>query len=667
MEAGPIIHTEQFVRSYAETRTSGAFPGELVGQETSLVSQLFFGRDDAENDLREGLLRGVVFRPNYAYRKALSGQKSLIIGRKGSGKSAICRRLATPEGHQGPSILITPDDTAGDEIRRFELQGVTADTAKSLIWRYVFAVHAARHLTTHARTAHGRRIPASVRALRSFLHANGESGEASLYDRLRRGVSGLQEANLSLKAFGVEATFGMSGASEGAQASRQLEVLEDGVATAFAELSCADSHPPLLFLVDQLEQVWTIDPESHALVTGLLLAAKHVTGHYGSAVRTALFIRADIYDTLNFGDGDKFHSDEIRITWTHDGLKDLALARARASLGASLTSEDLWGQLFPPYVRGEPITDYLFQRALPRPRDVIQFLNICQSVADERGGPTITEDDVLQATELFSRWKLQDLAKEYLINHPFLRSLFALFENTGYVVMRPALTARFESHREALHRAFPAYTESLTPQGVIDVLYGASFLGVRRGNDIVYAGGTEVPPQPGEDEFQVHPCFRPALSSLSSVELPAYLPNWTRNAVVDQTVLLSRISGADVGLAANRDVRLLSEVVGACERLMRQLARSGLPESTRSEVYVQIGHVMAAAGAEREQFRDGDALDIQAHVLAASDYFDRLAAQLGTHGFRDRPITRRLEDEARALIRSIGGAAGGGMGSDSAP
>ncbi len=134
--------------------------------------------------------------------------------------------------------------------------------------------------------------------MRSFLEANGESDDARLYERLRRGIGRLQSADLSLKAFGVEAALGIGGASEGAEASRQLDVLEAGVQAGFADLDCARRHPPLLLLVDQLEQVWTIEPESHALVTGLLLAAKHAISFYGNAVRTALFIRADIYDTL---------------------------------------------------------------------------------------------------------------------------------------------------------------------------------------------------------------------------------------------------------------------------------------------------------------------------------------------------------------------------------
>ncbi|MGW4541676.1 P-loop ATPase, Sll1717 family [Streptomyces chartreusis] len=602
-------------------------------RQVGSVRQLFFGRDDAENDLTDGLLSGTVFRPNYAYREVLSGRKSLIIGRKGSGKSAICRRLAAADGHPGACLVITPDDAAGEEIRRFELQGVTADTAKSLIWRYVFAVHAARHLTLHARAAHGRRPPPAVRALRTFLRTNDESDDARLYDRLRRGARGLQSANLSLKAFGVETALGVNGASEGARASRQLEVLEDGVADAFAALGCADTHPPLLYLVDQLEQVWTVDADSHALVTGLLLAAKHVTDRYGRAVRTALFIRADIYDTLNFSDGDKFHSDEIRITWTHEGLRDVALARARASLGAELTADQLWGQLFPPSVRGEPTAEYLFGRALPRPRDTIQFLNACRSVADERGGPVITEEDVLAATERFSRWKLQDLAKEYLVNHPFLRTLFAMFENSGYFVTREMIETRFEVRREALHQDFPAYTSSLTPAGVIDVLYEAGFLGVWRGDGVVYSGGIQAPPGPGEDEFHVHPCFRPALNSLSAERVAA----------------------------GHQGVLLRSDVDGACQRLRRLLNRVPLPSPAHVETLGEILSIETEALRRRTENRA--ATSAQLGVVAGR--FETLAEELATGGHGDHAVTRRLLSEARALTRTSGGAIGSGQGSNS--
>jgi hypothetical protein len=175
-----------------------------------VLAQLHFGREDAERDVTEGLLLRGGFLPNAAYRGALSGRKMLIIGRKGSGKSAICMQLMSDGegGHRGGKVLVTPDEAAGEEIRRFELQGLPGDSAKALIWRYVFAVHAARYLVEHAKGAHdGGHKTDSVKALGRFLKQNGEApdGGGRLVERLAQGARGLQ-TSLSLEAFGVKAS-----------------------------------------------------------------------------------------------------------------------------------------------------------------------------------------------------------------------------------------------------------------------------------------------------------------------------------------------------------------------------------------------------------------------------------------------------------------------------
>src|SRR5262249_50590590 len=150
----------------------------------------------------------------------------------------------------------------------------------------------------------------------------------------------------------LKASVGIKGQSEGANATRQLEVIEGGVARAFAELGCAQQHNPFVILVDQLEQVWEGDADSNAMVRGLLLAGQQVAGTtYGSALRCVLFLRSDIYDSLVFSEGDKFRGDEMRIDWAPDELCEVALTRARASLGMStLSYDELWGEIFPAYV-----------------------------------------------------------------------------------------------------------------------------------------------------------------------------------------------------------------------------------------------------------------------------------------------------------------------------
>ncbi|MEU9455995.1 hypothetical protein [Streptomyces sp. NPDC048277] len=626
-----------------------------------VLAQLHFGREDAERDVTEGLLLRGGFLPNAAHRAALSGRKMLIIGRKGAGKSAICMRLMSDSGHGGGKVLVTPDEAAGEEIRRFELQGLPGDSAKALIWRYVFAVHAARHLVTHAKSDHGKRFD-SVKALERFLKQNGESaGEDRLVDRLAQGARGLQ-TSLSLEAFGIKAGLDLSQSpSEGARAARQLEIVERGVARAFADLGCDGAvHPPLLLMVDQLEQVWSAEPDANSMVIGLLLAAKHAAGLYGRSARFLLFLRADIYDSLSFGEGDKFHGDELRITWTEQALRDLALARARASVGQGLTEEQLWKELFPRTVGGEEITAYLFGRCLPRPRDAIQFLNACVEKAWlEQERDRITEADVVQAGRQFSEWKLKDLTSEYLVAHPFLRNLFPLFQNTGYVVTRAGLGRRFEAAADTLHHDFPAYANVLTLSGAIDLLYGVGFLGVRRGNDVVYAGDDGLPVQPHETEFQVHPCFRAALGSTTALDLRRFEPQLLGARIASGTLSPAALGSSSL----NRDDRLLMQLARSCHSIVAQVGRAvGVTSDVRDEITMQVNRILDQVNRISSGAVSVLGVDMDEYLRTTAHYFTTLAAQLRADGLDETTgigdVVRRIQEEERRLRRSAGGAYG---------
>src|SRR5881227_3675884 len=100
------------------------------------LAELYFGRDDAELDIADGGLLRAGFLPTPAYEAARRARKHLIIGRKGSGKSAICRTLAAQHDPVLVTLLVTPDALSAEEIRRFELRGVEPGMAKRMLWRY---------------------------------------------------------------------------------------------------------------------------------------------------------------------------------------------------------------------------------------------------------------------------------------------------------------------------------------------------------------------------------------------------------------------------------------------------------------------------------------------------------------------------------------------------
>lgn len=632
-------------------------------EQADLVTSLYFGRDDAERDMAEGLLRAG-FLPTRAYAAVLSGQKTLVIGRKGSGKSAICMQLLQAGTRAGGTVLVAPDDAAGDELRRFELQGLNLQTAKSLIWRYVFAVQAAQYLVQHSKN-HGRKTPASVKSLGRFLKANGESRNERFYDRVLSGTRKLQEASFSLTAFGVTGSVDLKGQAEGAKAAKQLDAIERGVARAFADLGCAGNHEPFLILIDQVEQVWTGDESSKAMVMGLLLAGQHVAGAvYGGALRCALFLRSDIYDVLDYTETDKFHSDEIRIDWTVSELCEVGLARARASLTLDLTSDRLWTEVFPQRVDGEEIRAYLFRRSLPRPRDIIQFLNQCKDRAAGRAALRISEQDVRDATRQFSEWKLLDLAREYQVNFPFLAQVFVMFENFGYIVTRRSLQRRIQTHEASLRRQFPDYADAFVVDALLGVLYAIGFLGVKRGNNVVYAGGAHAGIQPSESEFHIHPCFRVALHALEASDINAFqdaVDIAQGVQVGDGNVQRNLYFGRDIATSPSRDSLLLEDLADSCERILRLLGRLDMPAEARAQVRDQLGRILDSTARQRDSLAQGDAaLAAADHVVQAADYLNTLATQLRHSGMTDSEsgvsLIRLLQDEASRLMRLVGGA-----------
>lgn len=610
---------------------------------------LYFGRDDAESDFGEGGLLRAGFLRTTAYEAALAGKKQLIIGRKGSGKSAICMTLAA-NGHGYVASLVTPDAMSLDEIRRFELQGVTYQMAKSLFWRYMLGLQAAKYVVAHARSHHRKSIPDSVDQLRKFLVANDQNDDPHFHEQFWRSIQRLK--SLSLGAFGVKVSVEIDAPSEGLRTSSQLELIERYVRTALSDLACPAEHPRLLLLIDQLEQIWSNDPESDAMVTGLLLATKHVARSF-PGIRCVVFLRADIYDVLQFAERDKFRGDEMRIDWTPGNLLDLLLVRARASMGRPITTDDLWTLLFPPTIDQEPAYSYLISHTLRRPRDLIQLANLCRDTADKNGHDSITDSDVKEAEVRFSQWKLDDLEAEYRVNYPFLSDLFGPFQNSGYIISRTGLVERFSPLLEALRKRFPELAPALTLDAIIDILYGVGFLGVRRKTQTVYSYQDPVRIEPNECQFYIHPCFRQALRSSTATDLQPYRP--PPIDLLDAEILNNASRIGEVRLRSAWRYYGQGTIAECAQRILERLNNPQLPPEVAVEIGAQIRQMSEYAKKmlDRLNQNECDELELSGYIRWTCQFLLDLARELQDGGMADnqpiQTIARAIEDEARRL------------------
>lgn len=560
------------------------------------LARLYFGKDDAEADVSEGGLLQQGFVRTRAYEEAYSGRKSLIIGRKGSGKSAICYMLQCSPLEGWGTVLVTPDEISADELRRFELAGITRERSKMLVWRYVFAVAIAKHIVSSSSTSSSD----TVSALRRFLRENGEVVELTFQEKFWRILERLK-ASLSLEAFGVKVEGEVGGSSAeppsaGLRIDAQLDTLEKNIMRAWRE---DRSISNVMLLVDQVDLVWSNDRNSDLMVIGLLLAAKRLQHVFKHHVRPVVFLRTDIYDLLQFPDRDKFRGDEWHINWKPEGLLDLLHQRARASLGDPIDEESFWAQMFPKAINSEPIKEYLVSRTLMRPRDIIQFANACRDIASTRGQvKRIGTEDVLSALALYSNWKLSDLINEWRINYPFLSDSFAVFSNTSFLISRGKFEKRFAAVHGALVARYPGYENALTVQGVLEILYGISFLGVIRDGRACFAYEDPNTIGPGESSFVIHPCFREALRSTSSLELQPYT-EW--EGILTEEVQRGH-SKRGYGFRAVRgtpSVRIFFYLRETVERL--QAATHGFPDDLRGEILHSLQRMAADADKIRSE------------------------------------------------------------------
>lgn len=569
-----------------------------------------------------------------AFDEALAGSKTLIIGRKGSGKSAICLMLQNDLQSDDRCSLITPDEISADEIRRFHLPGIPPEQSKLLIWRYVFAVQVAKFLVTAGQKIQNKTssVNEKLASVRKFLLDNGEIEDLTFTERFWKVIERLKGA-ISVEAFSVKVSVDgkVEAPSPGAKAHDQLDVVEAHLNGAAIALGLKGTSKPLHLLVDQIEKVWSNDRESDAMVVGLLLAAKELHKRFEFVVCT-VFLWTDIYEQLQFQDRDKLRGDEFHIDWDEEHLLDLISARAQASLGSPISDEALWHGLFEGEVDSLACKHFLISRTLMRPRDIIQLCNACRDTARNSRHERIDEGDIKKALALYSNWKLNDLQNEWSVNYPFLSDVFVLLANSSYLFNRTTFESSLDQVKRDLGSRYPSLSHVFSTDTLLSVLYSIGLLGVVRNSRTCYAysQNTERQVKSQDREFVIHPCFRNALQSTSAIKLSPFESEFDANS----RGLLSRFvrearHGLFESLRPARYERGFMYLIESVGQLRLRIEKTSLPEELRQEIGVNLM-------AMRDELRQAMELDVSDPFIV-QNVVARLHRHLGQ-------LTERLND-----------------------
>ena len=332
------------------------------------VRSIDLGASNAESDAR--LAEYFVTTPYV--EEALGGRKTLFLGRKGSGKSALFRefpRLLAESRPDMATVSLTPDEYLWDALRRYRESGLSDLAAHRNAWKLTLAVQIAAQLVTHNYPAQSD-AERAAETMRNFLKDN-FGDEVLPAGGIVKVLRDLRSFNLSAFGFGA-------GVTKDEQAEGNIT---PGVIAKLMELirACLE-QVGVVVLIDRLDEEWDGSHEAERLLIALLMVSKELNDSMGpdslgGGLKVLVFLRSDIYGGLGadptgpqFDDQDKHRGTEQVLTWTVPELREMLTAR----LPDGLDADDLFesGQM-----RGESSAfSYIVTRTFLRPREVIQFV-----------------------------------------------------------------------------------------------------------------------------------------------------------------------------------------------------------------------------------------------------------------------------------------------------
>jgi Type II secretory pathway, ATPase PulE/Tfp pilus assembly pathway, ATPase PilB len=431
-------------------------------------ASLSFGSDVAEHDPNLPLY----FLHTDSYRNVVTGKRTLVIGPKGSGKTAILQSLVN-DVDSNYSVVITPERYA-----RALLQDVLHGEAKtgadihafSATWTYTILLEVFKQLLS---TKRGMRA-GPLAPIHNYVRDHAVDANLDLLSRFVafwKRIEGIKIASfeVSLKTKQLES----------------LYKLQDLLALLPA-LSQAVGDRHFFVLVDELDQGWDNSRLANDFLLSLLLTALRLHA-YKAGIRVVAFLRTEIFDILkgHFDQLDKMRDAIEMLQWDRRSLAGLLTKRLQVSLGlrAALAPDAGIAALFPesPVRGGVDGFGYLTSRTSLRPREVIQFSRLAHQEAMRQGGHVISAGVIEIAEEQFSKWRAEHLCSEHLHILPGLEALLEKFRYGPAVYAYNQLLSILESHLlEVCARGEPPeWLSAYDGHEVIRRLFEIGFVGFR--------------------------------------------------------------------------------------------------------------------------------------------------------------------------------------------
>lgn len=380
-----------------------------------LISQVDCGDPIAENEasgLSEYFLR------TDAYQRTLNGEANLLVGRKGSGKTAVLLQVRdrTRADRENIVIDLLPEGYQLVKLKEFILDQLARGARKEVIaafWEYVLWLEIAYKLLEKDRQTAARDalLLKQYQELEQLFLARVDTGSGDFSERLKL-----------LTASVIQRFKSTTDGTRHLDSSKVLEIVygEDVHRLRDAVSSYLHIKGFVFFLLDNLDRFWTpggFNDDDALIIIGLIESMQEITRKLARKrieLRWAIFVRSDVYEFLIRGMADYGKLSVQSLEWADPNLLK-ALFQKRITSGIvrqKMDWDDAWGQISVQTVKGKPVIDFLIEHSMMRPRYLIRLFETARRRAITVGQPMVREEDYLAALGELGWQVMEDLDRE---------------------------------------------------------------------------------------------------------------------------------------------------------------------------------------------------------------------------------------------------------------
>jgi hypothetical protein len=396
--------------------------------------------------------------------------RCIIAGRTGSGKSAIITKIEEREENM---IRIRPEALAltyisNSGVINFLIDvGVKLDLFYKLLWKHIFVVEVLKrrfHITEETNNGFLYRLWQLVPKNKhheqaiNYLKTWGESFWKETEYRVKE-VTSKFESDVTASV-GVTIPQSISLNASGARklteeqreevVHRAQEVVNrvqiadlSRVIELLGEVLLKDTGKKFFIIIDKLDEDWVEDRIRFRLLRALI----ETTNDFDNianlkiifAMRNDLLDRVYRYTRSAGFQEEKYRTRTLQIKWNRPELIKLLDSRISLLIREQYTTQVVTHKdVLPDYIGNRKTIEYMLDRTLMRPRDIIMYFNEC--IKQSSGQAMISPKAIKEAEGVYSRERIRALADEWFGLYPNLLHLSNLLKQKQRVFLITELT-----------------------------------------------------------------------------------------------------------------------------------------------------------------------------------------------------------------------------------